>query len=205
MDFSGGPFLAPGLSPAAEMLNVLGVPADVGPCLVDWLTRDSLDRLEIIAKINDDDWKALIDFNIEQQVEAPPNSEFPWLDPGRAHVAKFYGAAMTEEARRLLAEGYEQSKASAASRDFDATNLVRDASTKIGYISPDLLPDSRTLNAMVKSPAAYIDFSNFDESYAGSASKQRIRPTVDGKVAVTLEDDNDDQGKDALHPRFSMG
>ncbi|EER00580.1 hypothetical protein Pmar_PMAR010415, partial [Perkinsus marinus ATCC 50983] len=167
---------APPVSPAAEMLNVLGVPVDIGPCLVDWLTRDDLDRLELISKISESDWKSLIETNLALQ-EGDVGRDFPRLDPARAQAAKLFGLAMSDEARRVLEQGYAQTKAASASPDYGALNLVRTATAKLGYISPDLLPDVRVLNNMIKSPAAYVEFKNFDESHAGTATKQRIRPT----------------------------
>ncbi|KAF4678444.1 hypothetical protein FOZ60_016583 [Perkinsus olseni] len=101
---------APGLSPAAEMLNVLGVPADIGPCLVDWLVRESLDRLEIIAKMSESDWVTFIEDNLERQRVDGVEEGVPSLNPDRAQAARLYGSTMSDEARRLQKEGNEQAR-----------------------------------------------------------------------------------------------
>ncbi|KAF4651762.1 hypothetical protein FOZ61_010225, partial [Perkinsus olseni] len=194
---------APGLSPAAEMLNVLGVPADIGPCLVDWLVRESLDRLEIIAKMSESDWVTFIEDNLERQRVDGVEEGVPSLNADRAQAARLYGSTMSDEARRLQKEGNEQARSSAPDRD--AMSMVQAARERLGFISPDLLPDVRVPTNMIKSPAAYVEFSNFDESHAGATARQRIRPTVTGAVVVTLEEEINDPEKGTSPPRFSMG
>ncbi|EER20164.1 hypothetical protein Pmar_PMAR000007, partial [Perkinsus marinus ATCC 50983] len=163
---------APPVSPAAEMLNVLGVPVDIGPCLVDWLTRDYLDRLELISKISESDWKSLIETNLALQ-EVDVGRDFPRLDPARAQAAKLFGLAMSDETRRVLEQGYAQTKAATASPDYGALNSVRTANATLGYISPDLLPDVRVLNNMIQSPAAYVEFKNLQSHASPMQGRQR--------------------------------
>ncbi|EER03630.1 hypothetical protein Pmar_PMAR027441 [Perkinsus marinus ATCC 50983] len=57
---------------------------------------------------------------------------------------------------------------------------------------------------MIKSPAAYVEFKNL-QSHAGTATKQRIRPTVTGSVVVVLEEVKEGKDKENPTPRFSMG
>ncbi|KAF4678445.1 hypothetical protein FOZ60_016584 [Perkinsus olseni] len=83
--------------------------------------------------------------------------------------------------------------------------MVQAARERLGFISPDLLPDVRVLTNMIKSPAAYVEFSNLDESHAGATARQRVRPTVTGAVVVTLEEEINDPEKGTTPPRFSMG
>ncbi|EEQ97107.1 hypothetical protein Pmar_PMAR025216, partial [Perkinsus marinus ATCC 50983] len=80
---------------------------------------------------------------------------------------------MSDEARRVLEQGYAQTKAATASPDYGALNSVRTANATLGYLSPDLLPDVRVLNNMIKSPAAYVEFKNLQSHASPMQGRQR--------------------------------